>query len=101
MKENVGGIDRKLRFAAGPGLLVLGYLGIGGRHGRTFGLLTMLAGFALTETAITRVCPLNALFGIDSRSSREMIRDRNEVLEPSMKQKVRAHARAGLVESPS
>lgn len=66
MKENVGGADRALRSVAGPALILLGFTRWGGREGRPGGLLAMLAGVVVTETAITRVCPLNELAGVDT-----------------------------------
>ncbi|MFA5517361.1 MAG: DUF2267 domain-containing protein [Desulfuromonadales bacterium] len=68
MKENVGQTDQTLRAAIGPLLLTTGYL-FGGRKGRGKGLMTMLAGAMITETAITKTCPLNRLFGIDTTQS--------------------------------
>ena len=66
MRENVGGADRVTRAAAGPALLALGYGRWGGASGSLSGLLAMLAGALITETAITRVCPLNEALGIDT-----------------------------------
>lgn len=40
----------------------------------------MIAGARVIGSAITRVCPLSALFRIDSRSTREMMRDWDETL---------------------
>nr|MBP7322461.1 DUF2892 domain-containing protein [Deltaproteobacteria bacterium] len=69
MKENVGGIDQKLRSIAGPVLLALGYNWFGGKQGRFAGLAAMISGALLTETAITKTCPLNELLGIDTREA--------------------------------
>ena len=80
MKENVGSIDRAARSVLGPAMLVLGYSSLGGGKGKPLGLLTMMAGVSLIESAITRVCPLSALLGIDTRSTQEKIRDRNAAL---------------------
>ena len=67
MQENVGQIDRWVRFALG-GALVLGGLRALTRR-RTFGGALALTGGALVlESAITRVCPVNALLGVDTRS---------------------------------
>ena len=66
MRENVGGMDRRARLIAGPGLLALGYAVLGGHRGRMPGLLAMIAGALVTETGITRVCPLNEAFGVDT-----------------------------------
>lgn len=66
MKENVGGADRAFRLLTGPALIGVGYAGLGGRHGSNAGLLTMLAGVLTLESAITRVCPVNDLLGLDT-----------------------------------
>jgi hypothetical protein len=66
MRENVGGADWLMRVVAGPALLALGYTRWGGGEGRLPGLLAMLSGVLITETAITRVCPLNEALGVDT-----------------------------------
>ncbi|HEU0012697.1 MAG TPA: DUF2892 domain-containing protein [Longimicrobium sp.] len=66
MRENVGGADRTVRMVAGPALLALGFTRWGGGAGRLAGLLAMLGGALITETAITRVCPLNEALGVDT-----------------------------------
>lgn len=75
MKENVGRADRAARGVLGPALMSLGYGRLGGREGQAAGLLTMVSGAVLIESAVTRVCPINALLGIDTRSSAERARD--------------------------
>jgi len=75
MRENVGKTDQKMRMVAGPALVLIGYYGLGGKEGRPLGLLGMIAGLATVESAITRVCPLNTFFGIDSRSREEAAAD--------------------------
>jgi hypothetical protein len=74
MKENVGTVDRIARTVVGPALLAIGYTRWGGDHGQTSGLLAMGAGLLLVETAITRVCPLNAVLGMDTREH-ELVED--------------------------
>ncbi len=66
MRENVGGADRTMRAVVGPALLALGYTRLGGSRGAPAGLLAMLGGALIAETAITRVCPLNELVGVDT-----------------------------------
>jgi uncharacterized membrane protein len=78
MKENVGSNDRTLRSIVGPALILIGYTFMGGYRGRLKGLLTMMAGTAVADSAITRVCPLSAVLGIDSRDPWEQVRDRSE-----------------------
>lgn len=66
MKENVGGADRVARAVLGPTLLALGLTRLGGHRGAPLGLLAMIGGALIAETAITRVCPLNELVGVDT-----------------------------------
>lgn len=66
MRENVGGWDRLGRAIIGPALVGAGYGFLGGRNGRLGGLAAMIAGALVTETAITRVCPLNEVVGVDT-----------------------------------
>lgn len=70
MKQNVGQADRAMRSVLGPALLALGYTTLNGREGGTAGVAAMAAGAIITGTAITRFCPINALFGIDTSPSR-------------------------------
>jgi hypothetical protein len=67
MRENVGPEDRAVRMLVGPALMALGFTRLGGRDGELAGLATMIGGALVIESAITRVCPLNALLGIDTR----------------------------------
>jgi hypothetical protein len=67
MKENVGSWDRILRSVAGPGLLALGYFWMRGRQGRLPAVAAMVGGALITETALTQVCPLNRVLGVDTR----------------------------------
>lgn len=70
MKENVGKEDRLIRSISGPVLLAVGYLALGGNKGKTGGLISMMTGVLLVESAITRVCPVNEFFGIDTRKKK-------------------------------
>ncbi len=81
MKENVGRIDRVGRFIVGPALAALGYARLGGDRGSWLGLTAIVIATAIVDSAITRVCPVNALLGIDTRSTRERARDLRAVLE--------------------
>ncbi len=67
MKENVGTVDRAARSIVGPALVALGYTRWGGDEGRPLGLLAMMGGVTIIESAITRVCPINGLLGLDTR----------------------------------
>jgi hypothetical protein len=67
MKENVGGADRAMRFVAGPAIMALGLTTLGGRRGRLPGLVTLVAGVLTLESAITAVCPVNRLIGVNTR----------------------------------
>lgn len=67
MKENVGKNDRIIRSLAGPALITFGYFGLGGNKGQLAGLASIVAGTLIAESAITKVCPVNTFFGIDTR----------------------------------
>lgn len=79
MKENVGTIDRVGRSFTGSALLVLGYEAWGGSKGSPAGLAAMIAATAILESVITRVCPLNALFGLDTREPELVRKDLQEL----------------------
>ena len=82
MRENVGQLDRIVRTLVGASFLLHGLAGVvRGRRSAAFGVA--VGGFLL-ESALTRVCPLSTLFGIDTRSTEERIRDfRGDVNEQS------------------
>ncbi len=64
MRENVGSWDRSMRAVAGPLLIGWGY-----RHRHSLaGIAAIAGGAAITETAITRVCPMNTALGINTAS---------------------------------
>lgn len=67
MKENVGKKDRLVRIIIAPALIGLGYTVLGGNKGRLGGLAAIMAGTLIAESAITKVCPVNALLGVDTR----------------------------------
>jgi len=67
MQENVGNADRSVRFILGPSLMGLGLTALGARQGRSAGLASIVTGALILESAITRVCPVNFLLGIDTR----------------------------------
>jgi hypothetical protein len=66
MKENVGAREQAVRALIGP--LLMGR-GLRRRH-RLTGLAALVAGAMITGTAITRVCPVNRLLGINNRRDR-------------------------------
>ncbi|ELY81902.1 MULTISPECIES: DUF2892 domain-containing protein [Natrinema] len=89
MQTNVGGFDRGARLVVGPLLVIIGIAALGGVVSLTAGTLglalatiALVAGAVLTTTAVTRKCPMNARFGIDTsrdgaESSAEPERDEN------------------------
>lgn len=79
MKENVGRIDRGVRFVVGPALAALGYTKLGGSAGRLPGLAAIVAATGILHSAITRVCPVNYLLHIDTRTKRERARDEQAI----------------------
>lgn len=75
MQQNVGRIERWGRAALG-GVLIAGSIGAITRKRHTAAAALGATGAVLLETAITRVCPVNALLGIGShvRPSRAQAR---------------------------
>lgn len=86
MKENVGKLDRIVRSVMGPSLVVLGYSRLGGSKGHPVGLLSMIAGAGVIESAITRVCPLSRALGIDTRSEAQAFDDTAEALDEAVQE---------------
>lgn len=80
MKENVGNKDRLIRAVVGPALIGLGYLALGGNKGKLAGLSTIIGGTLLAESALTKVCPVNAFLGIDTREKKSPIKKIKDVL---------------------
>ena len=66
MKTNVGKTEQIIRGVAGPALLALGLTVLGATKGKVPGLLALVGGVILTETAVTRTCPLYSALGISS-----------------------------------
>lgn len=66
MRENVGGADRVARAVIGPALILLGLTELDALDGDLLGIITVVAGALIAETAITRVSPLNELAGVDT-----------------------------------
>lgn len=64
-KTNVGGMDKKLRIAAGIALLVAGLL-TGGEAGYNW---IFLIGVVPLATGLLNTCPLYNLFGINTCKS--------------------------------
>lgn len=84
MKENVGRLDRIGRFLIGPAIMALGFTRLDRRRGGDLaGVAMMIAGALVIDSAITRVCPVNALLGLDTRTKRERARDLQQILHAS------------------
>lgn len=66
MKENVGGAELVVRSIAGPALLAAGLTVLGARQGKPAGLAALIWGAMVTETALSRTCSVNGLFGRDT-----------------------------------
>ena len=71
MKENVGKKDQLIRSFVGPALLVGGYFLLKGKKGNLGGLSSMIVGTLISESALTRVCPVNEFFGIDTQEKKK------------------------------
>lgn len=63
MKENVGELDKNIRFMAGGALLATALVG---NVGLPWRIAALLIGASELITATTRYCPMNALIGIDT-----------------------------------
>jgi hypothetical protein len=67
MQENIGRVDQIARGLIGATFITLGYVVFGAPRGKIGGLLSMIAGALVAESALTRVSLVNRLFRIDSR----------------------------------
>lgn len=90
MKENVGRIDRIVRSVLGTGLVAFGATSL--REAPVVGVVAAVAGALVLESAVTRVCPLNAALGIDTRSRKERLVDGH--LEPHHRRLILQRPRA-------
>ena len=72
MQENVGTKDGWIRSAVGSSLVTLGLWR--SRRAPLQSLLAAGVGAILLESAVTRVCPVNALLGVDTRADEERFR---------------------------
>ena len=66
MKENVGGADRAVRAVLGPALAAAGAVEVARGRRPIAAAAVLVAGALIAESAITRVCPLNELLGVDT-----------------------------------
>ncbi|WP_029033671.1 YgaP family membrane protein [Salinimicrobium terrae] len=85
MKENVGKEDQLIRSIVGPGLMVLGYFFLRKYKSRLGGITSIVTGTLLTESAITRVCPVNHFFGIDTRKKKSPAQKINQKINKKFK----------------
>jgi uncharacterized membrane protein len=82
VKENVGRTERIVRIVVGASVAAASLTQI--RRHPILALVGAVAGALVTETGVTRVCPLNTAFGIDTRSTAERMQDfRTEINEES------------------
>lgn len=66
LRENMGRLDRTLRFIAGAGLAPVGLFALGGWQGSVIGVVAGVVALVLLATAITGVCPGYIPFGIST-----------------------------------
>lgn len=66
MKENVGGPERLLRAGISPALIAWGWVVLGPAGRKSGPVALMITGALVAETAVTKVCPVSAVFGIDT-----------------------------------
>jgi hypothetical protein len=110
MQENIGRLDRIVRSVVGPALAGLGYMHLrrgymqsrlaNRRRGNlVLGALGVALGAIITETAVTRVCPFNALFGLDTRSEEERLRDSSIAFRIETRQVAEQYAALGEIDA--
>jgi len=68
MQKNVGGMDRILRLVVGGVLVVITLVGI---LGGVLKWILLIVGAILLVTGAVQVCPLNALFGLNTCKVKE------------------------------
>jgi hypothetical protein len=68
MKENVGGLDRNIRFIAGGGLIAAALMS---RIGMPWRIGALLLGASELITATTQYCPMNAFLQVDTNRETE------------------------------
>lgn len=73
MKENVGKKDQLIRSFIGPGLMVFGYYLLKDKKGDLPGLTSVVLGSLIAQSAVTKVCPVNYFFGLDTRRKQSPI----------------------------
>jgi len=79
VKENVGDTDQRVRSVVGTALVGAALGPLGARSGRLPGLVALVSGALLLESAVTRTCPLNEWLGIDTREEVGLISPDTEV----------------------
>lgn len=84
MKENVGQEDSLIRSIAGPALIGIGYFALGGNKGKIGGILSIIAGTLIAESAVTKVCPVNYFFGIDTRENKSPAHKINQKIREAL-----------------
>lgn len=66
MRENVGGAERALRGTIASALVAWGCLVLAPARRKSGQVALMLTRALVTETAVTKVCPVSVAFGIDT-----------------------------------
>jgi hypothetical protein len=69
MSFNVGGIDRAVRIVIGLGLIALAFFHV---FTGTFAIIAYIVGGIAVVTGAFRFCPAWALFGINTRSAKDV-----------------------------
>lgn len=84
MQENVGNLERSVRAVAGPMLVRWGYRRLKKPRRRLLGVAAIIGGAMVAETAVTRVCPVNAALGIDRSGRRSDLAAGRDTREDDM-----------------
>ena len=66
LKQNMGRLDRTLRFVVGLALLATGLFALNGTRGNVIGVLVIAFAFLPLATSLTGFCPLYLPFGIST-----------------------------------
>lgn len=66
MQENVGGTERVVRALVGPSLVAWGLTILGPARRKLGPVALIVAGALVTETVITKTCPLSEVLGLNT-----------------------------------
>ena len=68
LRQNMGRLDRTVRFIAGVALIPIGLFALGGWQGNLSGILAGAFSLVLLLTSLTGFCPAYVPFGISTKA---------------------------------